>query len=440
MPYTKWATRLSAVIREVPLALYLNQKGLKRFLSVPVDQLYSEFYVEKESFQAVLRGHMKELWKNPDLYTNEYEKAAQSLIEKAKRVYRAIKGDRAILWEAYEQYYQEKIKYGFYFVSTFSIEEFIIPKLSELFPNEIIMITSPDKPFSFQIMKKELLKRSVSEVQKEFGWLNVYNYHDGDYPVSYFAEMKRDLKEYEVKDIFENLDRNKQEFTTFIATIQDQNLKRDCILAHQCAFIKTDRVDRWKRAMPYIREMLKTITNETEGWTMLEIINLTQEELKNVVLHQKYPLLKEVQLRSQKECLFNIQDSKLSFIYDKNEIQKMKQQLAPQDAPEISNLQGVIASPGKAKGKVIIVRGKHDLAKVKEGNVLIATYTIPDYTPAMKKAAAIITEEGGLTSHAAVISRELRKPCVMNIHNATKTFKDGECVEVDAEKGIVRKV
>ena len=66
--------------------------------------------------------------------------------------------------------------------------------------------------------------------------------------------------------------------------------------------------------------------------------------------------------------------------------------------------------------------------------------TDPRYVPAMKKAAAIVTDEGGITCHAAIVSRELKKPCIIGTKIATKVLKDGDEVEVDAEKGVVKKI
>ncbi len=81
-----------------------------------------------------------------------------------------------------------------------------------------------------------------------------------------------------------------------------------------------------------------------------------------------------------------------------------------------------------------------DAYKMEKGDVLVANMTRPEYVILMKKAKAIVTDEGGLTSHAAVISRELGIPCIIGTQIATKVLKDGDLVEVDADKGIVRKV
>ncbi len=100
-------------------------------------------------------------------------------------------------------------------------------------------------------------------------------------------------------------------------------------------------------------------------------------------------------------------------------------------------LRGLPASPGFAVGKVVIVRSLDDLVKVKEGDILVTTMTTPDMVPAMRRAAAIVTDEGGMTCHAAIVSRELGIPCVVGTKEATKILKEGEVITVDATRGVV---
>lgn len=102
-------------------------------------------------------------------------------------------------------------------------------------------------------------------------------------------------------------------------------------------------------------------------------------------------------------------------------------------------LKGLPASPGIATGPVKIVLELNDLPKVKEGDILVTTMTSPDMVPAMEKAAAIVTDEGGMTCHAAIVSRELGIPAVVGTGNATKVLKDGEIVTVDAYRGVIYK-
>jgi phosphohistidine swiveling domain-containing protein len=105
-----------------------------------------------------------------------------------------------------------------------------------------------------------------------------------------------------------------------------------------------------------------------------------------------------------------------------------------------SEVQGIAACKGIAKGVVKLVRSKEEMKGFEKGMILVAYETTPDVVSAMKKAGAIVTDFGGLTSHAAIISREFGIPCIVGTKNATKVLKDGDMVEVDADKGVVRKV
>lgn len=107
-------------------------------------------------------------------------------------------------------------------------------------------------------------------------------------------------------------------------------------------------------------------------------------------------------------------------------------------ARRVSFLRGQTASPGKARGKVKIIEMVADLPKMNEGDIMLSETTYPALVPAMKQAAAIVTNVGGLTCHAAIVSRELKKPCVVGTKIATEVLRDGDEVEVDANKGIVK--
>ncbi len=100
-------------------------------------------------------------------------------------------------------------------------------------------------------------------------------------------------------------------------------------------------------------------------------------------------------------------------------------------------LQGLGASPGVASGTVKIVLDLRELNKVREGDVLVTEMTSPDFVPAMKRAKAIVTDSGGMTCHAAIVSRELGVPCVVGTQQATRILQDGQAITVDAKRGVV---
>jgi len=101
---------------------------------------------------------------------------------------------------------------------------------------------------------------------------------------------------------------------------------------------------------------------------------------------------------------------------------------------------GQIAYKGKVSGQVRILKRKNQVKDMKDGEILVSPMTTPDFVPAMKRAAAFVTDEGGIGCHAAIISREMKKPCVIGTKVATKVFKDGDMVEVDANNGIIKKI
>ncbi len=105
----------------------------------------------------------------------------------------------------------------------------------------------------------------------------------------------------------------------------------------------------------------------------------------------------------------------------------------------VMEVQGVVANPGICRGRVRVLKS-NAVDDFKDGNILVTGMTTPDFTPLVKICGAIVTDEGGITCHAAIVSREMKKPCVIGTKIATKVFKDGDMVEVDADKGVVRKV
>jgi len=122
--------------------------------------------------------------------------------------------------------------------------------------------------------------------------------------------------------------------------------------------------------------------------------------------------------------------------YDYKTIEEIKE---PEEDVTVG-VKGFAACNGLVKGKAIVVKIVEDLSRVEKGDILITHMTTTNFVPILSKVAAIVTDEGGITCHAAIISREMNIPCVIGTRMATKAFNDGDLVEVDANKGIVRKL
>jgi len=106
---------------------------------------------------------------------------------------------------------------------------------------------------------------------------------------------------------------------------------------------------------------------------------------------------------------------------------------------DLEEFRGLVVSKGKiVRGKVKILLTPRNLDKMNKGDILVAPMTSPDFIVAMRKASAIITDEGGMTCHAAIVSRELGIPCIVGVRIASKILKDGDVVEIDTNHGKIR--
>lgn len=125
-------------------------------------------------------------------------------------------------------------------------------------------------------------------------------------------------------------------------------------------------------------------------------------------------------------------------VLDGRDAEQFCKKLDRADEHESSEIEGTAASLGTAVGRARVCIKLEDIRRVQPGDILVTTMTRPEFVPAMKKAAAVVTDEGGLTSHAAIVSRELGIPCVIGTKRATKVLKTGMLVEVRANHGMVR--
>ncbi len=121
-----------------------------------------------------------------------------------------------------------------------------------------------------------------------------------------------------------------------------------------------------------------------------------------------------------------------------NTLKKSNLNLKKELVKNITVITGSIGYKGIIQGEVALIDGIKDLHKVKNGNILVTQMTNPDYLPVMQKAAAFITDEGGMLCHAAIVSRELKIPCIIGTKIATQVLKDGDLVEVDANNGKIK--
>ena len=179
--------------------------------------------------------------------------------------------------------------------------------------------------------------------------------------------------------------------------------------------------------------IIRKLTEEKSKSQVLlnhEIKKLAQDALK---LEEHYKKPQDIEFAIESGAISIVQTRPITTIekrIEKEEIQELKGEVI---------LTGLAASPGIASGKIKIIGDMKDLSKIKEGDILVTTMTNPDMVVTMKKSAGIVTDEGGLTAHAAIVSREMGIPAIVGTKNATTKLKEGEIITVDGYSGKVYK-
>ncbi len=164
------------------------------------------------------------------------------------------------------------------------------------------------------------------------------------------------------------------------------------------------------------------------------------EERETIEKWRNDPALFEPLEIIQKQQTETEEQGDWSLVYKKGSINFVRRIIGKADQLNNSDglLRGSSAFPGNVSGPVVIVNSVQDLPRVRPGDIVVSPMTTPDYISIIHIAAGIVTDEGGITSHAAIIARELKKPCIVGAKIATKVLKDGDRIEVDADHGLVK--
>jgi len=185
---------------------------------------------------------------------------------------------------------------------------------------------------------------------------------------------------------------------------------------------------------PYLRKFAK------ENNLPIKLVEqLTFSELSKIA-SKRMVIDRQELVKRKKHFVYTFFDGKESIISSKSFVAKIDELVNPETKVERDIIKGAASYPGKVTGKVILIQNISDLKKFKKNSILVSTSTSPNLMPAIKKAKAIITDEGGVTCHAAIISRELKIPCIIGTKIATQVLEDGDRVEVDATRGIAKKL
>ena len=294
-------------------------------------------------------------------------------------------------------------------------------------------------------LKKLSFWKKIQDHTHKYDWLQYHYIGPTILAPDYFIEILQGLIKQRVngqKKIKEIIDREKQ-------TAQKQKQLRNKLQFAKDGLYWIDMVKEfaylkgWRKEVTFIAcccydSILKQIAKR---------LGLSLKQLQFMALQEIYGFLSNKKTISPnllnqriKYCVVYYPQGRVQ-IYTGSRAKKLAQKIQQEKIEkDIKEIKGSAAYPGIVKGEVVIIFSAQDMSKMKKGNVLVSPATNPNIMPAITKAAAIITDEGGITCHAAIVSREFGIPCIIGTKIATKVLKDGDLVEIDADRGIIKKL
>ncbi len=314
-------------------------------------------------------------------------------------------------YEDYVKYFSPLIGLGYtfdYAIDHYIKEHHIEQSDIKHYGNSFLAIEKFKLKQIFQIQDEHIRNIALTEHQIDYSWL--LNSYTGEKPIdiNYFVDRKTEVSNFELlNDEISNHQKPRDLLEWFSLLIYTRDERK------RVNMIAISLMDR------YLKSECKKLKLNYDHAVLCTVDEF--EDYKN----------KDIPERSERYLKFT-ENGPL-------DIQKKEwDNLLNSDIESTGDIKGSIACKGKVEGRVKIVMSTNDFEKVEDGDVIVASMTRPDFAPILGKCSAIITNEGGITCHAAIVSRELGKPCIIGTMDSTKRLKDGDMVEVDADKGIVR--
>lgn len=296
----------------------------------------------------------------------------------------------------------------------------------------------------------ERTEKAINALVKKYHWIP-FGY---DGPDLYDAEYyEKNVREIVAKINSREIRQKIKELENYVASVKEKQkklfvkyklskeLQRLLGIAHTLSEMTDKRKEYQYQAHVAFHKIIKGIA-EALNFDPLILKYVTFEEIKE---HQATPK-KIVQLgekRMDEGLLLFWRDSQFGILTGKRAKKIFDEAMGEITGSDGLTLKGSVGSKGSVsivKGIVRILHSPKEMDQLKDGEILVTAMTTPEYVPAMRRSLAIITDEGGVTCHAAIVSRELGKPAIIGTKIATKFLKNGELIEIDMEKGTIKKL
>ena len=273
---------------------------------------------------------------------------------------------------------------------------------------------------------------TVSPLYQKYAWMNMHLLDGEPYTLDQYKQHAREIFAKR-KEIAKRLKENEQLAALAVkkTALCPEKIQKLLRFVQELIYLKTYRIDVYTLAAYKSLELRREITKRLH----LTLCELNQLELAEVVkLLQGKNIAKGLTQRD-KYAVVKI-DDELTITFDCSEISEIRAAL---EKPVASgHVKGNTAHGGKVRGKARVILTDREIHKVQQGEILVCNLTNPDYNPVFDKIAGLITDEGGILCHSAIMAREFKIPCIIGTKNATYAIKDGDEIELDADAGIAR--
>lgn len=284
-----------------------------------------------------------------------------------------------------------------------------------------------------------------SKYEAKWAWLTMEDYVFDAYDQRKIITMLKTLLKDKIKpkERLNNLIRNQRNISRRASNlIKKKNFTKEELnfiqLLQKYIWLRTGRLEAFRKAFYFTKQLMLEIAKRA-NLSQKQIFSLSPFEIIHFLKKQNLPNKRTINSRVSGYVIALI-DGKINLYSGKKWPPIFENKFGLKIVKKQKIIKGQPACAGEAKGKAIVVTNIKDISRVKKGNILITTMTNPDFVIAMGKVAAIVTDEGGITCHAAIVSREFGIPCVIGTRIATSVFKNGDLLKVDANNGVVKKI
>ncbi|MFA5154886.1 MAG: PEP-utilizing enzyme [Patescibacteria group bacterium] len=432
------------------------------------DQRKTEYYVDDKQYQRYIR-ELYRLLSRPDFVKNFHRQAESKLASILKNVQRRFDLDfgglsNAELLSLYRDFTLPQVEQFYIRMWTVfniaepltavvraelvdrlkderCVDEFLLKLASPLRPNDVLhkQIDILSLAARRRSLSARQLAAGIMKLVAKYRHIPMFDFDHEPYGRDHFRQELQSVKRPAQKllAIKRLLASHRREAAAIIKILKPDRKLRQLLKFLQDNVFLRDHRDMLRQKLNLELQKLYQEIADRLGLKLEQVATLTNQE---IIYHLKtvkhFPRVEAVR-RGRAYLL--VQKGRRAQIYSgRQALAKFRQELAPNRQTASRELRGIAASPGRATGPARVIYTNRDLSKVRTGDILVAAMTRQDFVPAMGRAKAIIIDEGGIICHAAIIARELHKPCVVALKTATHFIQDGDRVEVDADRGIVK--